>query len=80
MSQETVGVGRSNAIIRQENKEMSTAADKLASALRKLGVEKLHLVDVIPTDLDMTPRLIAFGVRARKRWAAYKPAAFHGLV
>lgn len=54
---------------------MTTTAERLASEIHSLSdVEKLHLVDVILTDLDKPdPELDhIWAEEARKRWAAYK--------
>ena len=54
---------------------MTKIPEKLASEIHSLSdIDKLHLVDVILTDLDKPDPDIdrVWAEEARKRWAAYK--------
>jgi putative addiction module component (TIGR02574 family) len=54
---------------------MTDLAEKITSEINSLtDIEKLHIVDLILTDLDKTDPAIdrIWADESRKRWAAYK--------
>ena len=54
---------------------MTDLAEKITSEINSLtDIEKLHIVDIILTDLDKTDPTIdrIWADESRKRWAAYK--------